>query len=84
MSFRVGPVVSPDTTPEDDLEPYPYCSPAKAQPKPYFNLYRDVVLGDFVLCRPCDKYRLPVWLGRRILIVQLSVGSNYGAFVVEW
>ena len=30
MSFGVGHHVSPDTTPEDDPEPYPYCGSAKA------------------------------------------------------
>ena len=39
MSSRVGHDVSPDTTPKDDPEPYPYCGPAKVQPKPYFNPY---------------------------------------------
>ena len=54
MSSGVGLDVSPDTTPEDDPEPYPYCGPAKSQPKPHINPYRDVFLGDFVLCCPCD------------------------------
>ena len=39
---------------------------------------------DFVLCRPCDGHRLPVWLGRPSSTVDLSPGSNYGTFVVEW
>ena len=30
MSSGVGLDVTPDTTPEDDPEPYPYCGPAKA------------------------------------------------------
>ena len=84
MSFSVGPNVSPETTLEDDLEPYPYCGPAKLWPKPCFNLYRDVLLGDFVLCHPCNGYRLLVWLGRVLLVVDLSLGSNYETFVVEW
>ena len=84
MSSGVGHLVSPNTTLEDDPEPYPYCGPTKARPKPCFNSYRDVSLGDFVLCRPCDGYCLPMWLGCTILIVELSAGSNYGTFVVEW
>ena len=69
------------TTPEDDPEPYTYCGPAKAQPKPCFNPYRDVLL---VLCRPCDGHRFSVWLGHAISTVELSAGSNYGSFVGEW
>ena len=84
MSSEVGHHVSPDTTPEDDLEPYPYCGPAKAQPKSYFNPYRDVLLGDFVLCRPCDGHCFSMWLGRTISIVELFASSNYGTLVVEW
>ena len=84
MSSGVGHDVSPDTTPEDDSEPYPYYGPTKAWPEPSFNPYPDVFLGDFVLCRPYDGHRLPVWLGRAISIVELSAGSNYGTFVVEW
>ena len=33
MSFEVRHDVSPDTTPEDDPEPYPYCGPTKASAK---------------------------------------------------
>ena len=84
MSSGVGLDVTPDTTPEDDPEPYPYCGPAKSWPRPRFNPYRDVLLGDFVLCRPCDGHRLPVWLGRASSTVDLSPGSNYGTLVVEW
>ena len=84
MSAGAGYDVSSDITPEDDPEPYPYCGPAKSRPKPSFNPYRDVLLGDFVLCSPCDGHRLPVWLGRASSTVDLSPGSNYGTFVVEW
>ena len=84
MSSGVGLDITPDTTPEDDPEPYPYCGPAKSRPRPHFNPYQDVLLGDFVLCRPCDGHRLPVWLGRALSTVDLSPGSNYGTFVVEW
>ena len=84
MSSGIGHDVSPNTTPEDDLEPNPYYGPAKVRPKPYFNPYRDVLLGDFVLCRPCDRHRLPVWLGCAILTVELTARTNYGTFVVEW
>ena len=37
-----------------------------------------------MLCQHCDGHRLPVWLGRTILTIGLSTGSNYGTFVVEW
>ena len=84
MSAGVGHDVSSDITPEDDPEPYPYCGLAKSRPKPSFNPYRDVLLGDFVLCRPCDGHRLPVWLGCASSTIDLSPGSNYGTFVVEW
>ena len=84
MSSRVRHDDSPDTTSEDDPKPYPYCGPAKAHRKPSFNPYRDVLLGDFVLCRPYDEHRLPMWLGRAISTVELSTGSNYGTFAVEW
>ena len=60
MSYGVGSDISSDTTPEDDLEPYPYCGPAKLWLKPHFNPYRDVLHGDFVLCRPCNGHCLPV------------------------
>ena len=83
MSSGIGHDISPNTTPKDDPEPYPNCGLAKAWPKPYFNPYRDVLLRDFVLCQPCDKHCLLVWLGHAILIVELSAGSNYGSFVVE-
>ena len=43
MSFKIGPNVSPNTTLEDP-KPYPYCGPAKARPKPYFNPYRDMAI----------------------------------------
>ena len=84
MSLGIGLDVSLDTTLEDDPEPYPYCGLAKSRPRPHFNPYRDVFLGDFVLCRPYDGHRLSVWLGRASSIVDLSPGSNYGTFVVEW
>ena len=84
MSPGIRHDVSPDTTPEDDPEPYPYCGLAKTCPKPFFNPYRDVLFGDFVPCRSCDGHRLPMWLGRAISTVELSAGRNYGTFVVEW
>ena len=37
-----------------------------------------------MLCCPCDGHGLSVWLGRASLTVDLSPGSNYGTFVVEW
>ena len=84
MSSYVGLDVSPDITPKDDPEPYLYCNPAKSRPKPCFNPYRDVLLGDFVLCRLCDRHCLLLRLGRALSTVDLSFGSNYGTFVVEW
>ena len=83
MSSGIRLDVSPDTTPEDDPKPYSYCGPAKSWPKPSFNPYRDVLLGDFVLCHPCDGHRLFVWLGRALSTVDLFPNSNYGTFVVE-
>ena len=35
-------------------------------------------------CRPCDGHCLPMWLGRKMLTIELSAGANYGTFVVEW
>ena len=83
MSSGVGHNVSSDITLEDDPKPYPYCGPVKSRPKPSFNPYRDVLLGDFVLCRPCDGHCLPVWFGRASSTVDLFPGSNYGTFVME-
>ena len=37
-----------------------------------------------MLCRPCDAHHLPLWLGRASSTIDLSSGSNYGTFVVEW
>ena len=69
ISSGVGFDVSPDTTSEDDPEPYPYCGPTKSWPKPCFNPYRDVLLGDFVvpmtniasLCGLVVLYRLLIY-----------------------
>ena len=76
--------VSLEITPEDDPESYLYCGLAKSRPKPRFNPYQDVHLGDFVLCCFYDGYRFLVWLGLPSSTVDLSPGSNYGTFVVEW
>ena len=84
MSSKVGYDVSPNTTPEDNTKPYLSYGPMKARPKPCFNLYQDVLLVDFVLCRPRDRHCFLVWLGCAISAVELSAGSNYGTFVVEW
>ena len=73
-----------DTTPEDETEPYPYCGPAKDRPKLTFNPFRDVLLGDFVLCRPCDNNYLPVWLGRVLECVDMTPGPSFGNFKIEW
>ena len=37
-----------------------------------------------MLCRPCDRHCLPVWFDRAISTIELSTGSDYGIFVVEW
>ena len=39
MFSGVGHDVSPDTTLEDDPEPYLYCGPVKVRPKTCFNPY---------------------------------------------
>jgi hypothetical protein len=75
---------SADNSPEDDPEPYPFCGPAKDRPRPNFNPYRDVLLGDFVLCRPSHNNHLPVWLGRALTCMDNTPGDNYGRFTVEW
>ena len=84
MSSKIRPRVSPDITPEDDPEPYPYYGLAKAPSKPYFNAYRDVLFGDSMLCQPCDGHCLFVWLGCALSTNNLSAGGNYGTFFVEW
>ena len=81
---EAGPSSTPDITPEDDVDPFTYCVPMKERPKLNFYLFRDVLLGDFVLCRPSHKHYLPVWLGRVLECVQLTPGPNYGKFKVEW
>jgi hypothetical protein len=45
---------------------------------------RDVLLGDFVLCRLSHNNHLPVWLGRALTCVDNTPGDNYGRFTVEW
>ena len=84
MSSGVGHDVTPNTTPKDDSEPYPYYSLTKARPKPRFNPYRDVLLRDFVLCLPYDKHSLHMCLAHAISTIELSAGSNYETFFVEW
>jgi hypothetical protein len=79
-----GPAYLVDNTPEDDPEPYPFCGPAKDRPRPNFNSYCDVLLGDFVLCRPSHNNHLPVRLGRALTCVHNIPGDNYGRFMVEW
>jgi hypothetical protein len=83
-STENGPAYSADNSPEDDPEPYPFCGPAKDRPRPNFNPYRDVLLGDFVLCRPSHNNHLPVWLGRALTCVDNTPGDNYSRFTVEW
>jgi hypothetical protein len=79
-----GPVYTADNSPKDDLEPYPFCGPAKDRSRPNFNPYHDVLLGDFVLCRPSHNNHLPVWLGRALTCVDNTPGDNYGRFTVKW
>jgi hypothetical protein len=78
-----GPAYLVDNTPEDDPEPYPFWGPAKDRPRPNFNPYRDVLLEDFVLCRPSHNH-LPVWLGCALTCVDDTPGDNNGRFTVEW
>ena len=35
-----------DIIPEDEEEPYPYCSPTKERPSVVFNPYRDMLVND--------------------------------------
>jgi hypothetical protein len=74
----------PGMTPEDDLESFPFYGPAKERPRPNFNPFRDVLLGDFVLCRPSHKHHLPVWLNQALTCVDLREGPNYRTFTMEW
>jgi hypothetical protein len=83
-SIENDPTHSTDLAPEDDSEPYPLCGPAKKRPRPNFNPYHDVLLGDFVLCRPSHNNHLPVWLGRALTCVDNTPGENYGRFTMEW
>jgi hypothetical protein len=69
---------------EDDPEPYPFYSPAKERPRPNFNPYRDVLLGDFVLSRPSHNNHLPMWLGRALTCMDNTPGEYYGRFIVDW
>ena len=78
------PTHSADLIPEDDPEPYPFCSSAKDKPRPNFNPYHDVLLRDFVLCRPSHNNHLLVWLGRALTCVDNTPSDNYGRFTVEW
>jgi hypothetical protein len=75
-STENGPAYLADNTPEDDPEPYPFCGPAKDRPRPNFNPYRDVLLGDFVLCRPSHNNHLPVWLGRALTCVDNTLADE--------
>ena len=73
-----------DITPEDEAELTSYCGPAKDRPRLAFNPFRDVLLGDFVLCRPCHNNYLPVWLGRVLERVDMTPGPTFGNFRIEW
>jgi hypothetical protein len=71
-------------TPKDDPEPFPFCGPTKERPRLNFNPFKDVMLGDFVLCCPSHKHHLPVWLDQALTCVDLCEGPNYGTFTMEW
>jgi hypothetical protein len=75
---------SANLTPEDDPEPYPFCGPAKDRLRPNFNPYRNILLGDFVLCRPSHNNHLPLWLGGALTCVDNTPDDNYGQLTVEW
>jgi hypothetical protein len=83
-SSENGPTHSADLTPEDDPEPYLLCGPAKERPRPNFNPYRDVLLGDFVLCCPSHNNHLPVWLDCALTCLNNSAGEHYDRFIMEW
>jgi hypothetical protein len=83
-STENGPAYSADNTPEDDPDPYPFCGPAKDRPRPNFNPYRDVLLGDFVLCHPSHNNHLPVGLGRALTCEDNTPSDDYDRFTVEW
>jgi hypothetical protein len=68
-SINNGHVYSLDLTVEDDLEPYLYCGPAKKRPRPNFNPYRNVLLGDFVFFCPSHNNHLLVWLDRALTCI---------------
>jgi hypothetical protein len=67
-----------NVTPEDDPEPFSFCGPAKDRLKPKFNPFRDVLLGDFVLCRPSHKHHLSVWLGQVLTCIDLMMVQTMG------
>ena len=52
-----------------DVVPEPYCGPKNEQPGHTYNLWRDVLVGDFVLVSPRDPFFFPVWMGRTLTIV---------------
>jgi hypothetical protein len=79
-SMENGPAHSADLTPE----PYPFCGLAKDRPRPNFNPYRDLLLGNFVLCRPSHNNHLSMWLGRALTCMDNTPRDNYGRFTVEW
>ena len=79
-----GPTHSADLTPEDDLESYPFCNPAKERLRPNFNPYHDILFRDFVLNHPSHNNHLHVWLGCTLTCMDNTPGENYGWFIVEW
>ena len=74
----------PGVIPKGDPEPFPFCGLANERPRVDFNPFRDVLLGDFILCHPNHKHHLLVWLGRALTCVDLHESPNYGTFTMEW
>ena len=83
-STKIGLAYLADNTPKDNPEPYKFCSSAKDRPRSNFNPYRDILLGDFVMCRPSHNNHLSMQLGCALTCVNNTPGDNYGQFRVEW
>lgn len=48
---------------ENNVDLYPYGGPKQLRLKLNFNLSRDVLFGDLILCCQSHKYYLPIWMG---------------------
>ena len=77
MSSGIDLDVTPDTTPEDDPEPYSYCGPAKSMPRPRFNPYQDVLL--WRLCALCVVAKHPYRDIKATIIDYTSKSQTEGA-----